>query len=135
MLGSKQLMYPKSLLICEGGHEFSCFNIKINEINAFISKYTANIIRNIEKQKKNDDTIFIIAVPVQFSSVHFTRSVMSDSLRTHEVQHARPPCPSPSGGVHSDSRSLSQWCHPAISSLVVPFSPAHNPSQHQSLFQ
>ena len=54
--------------------------------------------------------------------VQFSRSVMSDSLQPHESQHARPPCPSPTPGVHSDSRSLSQWCHPAISSSVVPFS-------------
>ena len=60
---------------------------------------------------------------------------MSDSLRPHESQHAKPPCPSPTPGVHSDSHSLSQWCHPAISSSVVPFSSFPNPSQHQSLFQ
>ena len=47
---------------------------------------------------------------------------MSDSLRPHESQHARPPCPSPTPGVHSDSRPLSRWCHPAISSSVIPFS-------------
>ena len=57
-----------------------------------------------------------------FSSVQFSRSVMSDSLRPHELQHARPPCPSPTPGVHSDSRPSSQWCHPAISSSVVTFS-------------
>ena len=56
------------------------------------------------------------------SSVQFSRSVMSDSLRPHESQHARPPCPSPTPGVHSDSRPSSQWCHSAISSSVVPFS-------------
>ena len=56
------------------------------------------------------------------SSVQFSRSVVSDSLRPHESQHARPPCPSPITGVHSDSRPLSQWCHPAISSSVIPFS-------------
>ena len=55
-------------------------------------------------------------------SVKFSRSVMSDSLQPHESQHARPPCPSPSPGIHSDSRPLSPWCHPAISSSVVPFS-------------
>ena len=71
----------------------------------------------------------------QFSSVQFSRSFVSDSLRPHELQHARPPCPSPTPGVHSDSRPSSQWCHPAISSSVIPFSPAPNPSQHQSLFQ
>jgi len=59
---------------------------------------------------------------IQFSSVQFSRSVVSDSLRPHESQHARPPCPSPTPGVHSDSLPLSQWCHPAISSSVVPFS-------------
>ena len=57
-----------------------------------------------------------------FSSVQFSRSVMSNSLRPHESQHARPPCPSPTPWVHSDSRPLSQWCHPAISSSVIPFS-------------
>ena len=57
-----------------------------------------------------------------FSSVQFSRSVMSDSLWPHESQHARPPCPSPSPRVHSNSQPLSQWCHPAISSSVVPFS-------------
>ena len=57
-----------------------------------------------------------------FSSVQFSRSVVSYSLRPHESQHARTPCPSPTPGVHSDSRSLSQWGHPAISSSVVPFS-------------
>ena len=56
------------------------------------------------------------------SSVQFSRPVVSDSLRPHESQHARPPCPSPTPGVHSDSCPLSQWCHPAISSSVVPFS-------------
>ena len=59
---------------------------------------------------------------VRFSSVQFSRSVVSDSLRPHELQHARPPCPSPTARVHSDSRPLSQWRHPAISSSVVPFS-------------
>ena len=58
----------------------------------------------------------------QFSSIQFSRSVVSDSLRPHESQHARPPCSSPSPGVHSDSRPSSPWCQPAISSSVVPFS-------------
>ena len=54
-----------------------------------------------------------------FSSVQFSRSVVSNSLWPHESQHARPPCPSPTPGVHSNSCPLSQWCHPAISSSVV----------------
>ena len=57
-----------------------------------------------------------------FSSVQFNHSVVSDSLRPHESQHARSPCPSRTPRVHSDSRPSSQWCHPAISSSVIPFS-------------
>ena len=55
-------------------------------------------------------------------SVQSTRSVVSDSLRPHESQHARPPCPSPTPGVYSNSCPSSRWCQPAISSSVVPFS-------------
>ena len=57
-----------------------------------------------------------------FSSVQFSRSVVSDSLQPHESQHARPPCPSPTPGVYSNSCPSSWWCHPAISSSVIPFS-------------
>ena len=56
------------------------------------------------------------------SSIQFSRSVVSDCLRPHELQHARPPCPSPTPRVHSNSRPSSRWCHSAISSPVVPFS-------------
>ena len=59
---------------------------------------------------------------LQFSSVQFSHSAVSDSLQPHELQHARPPCPSPTPGVHSDSRPSSQRCHPAISSSVIRFS-------------
>ena len=64
---------------------------------------------------------FFICCANQFSSAQFSRSVVSDSLRPHESQHARPPCPSPTPGVHPDSCPSSWWCHPAISSFVVPF--------------
>ena len=57
-----------------------------------------------------------------FSSVQLSRSVVSDSLRPHGLQNARPPCPSPTPGVYSNSCPLSWWCHPTISSSVVPFS-------------
>ena len=56
------------------------------------------------------------------ASVQFSRSVMSDSLRPHQSQHTRPPCPSPTPGVYSNSCPSSQWCHPVISSSVIPFS-------------
>ena len=56
------------------------------------------------------------------SSVQFSCSVMSDSLQPHGLQHARPPCPSPTPRVYSNSCPLSQWCHPTISCSVIPFS-------------
>ena len=70
----------------------------------------------------------------------FSRSVVSGSLRPHEPQHARPPCPSPTPGVHPNPCLLSQWCHPTISSSVVPFSsclqsfPASGSFQMSQLF-
>ena len=60
--------------------------------------------------------------PIKNSSVQFSRSGVSNSLQPHESQHVRPPCPSPSPGVHSNSCPSSRWCHPAISSSVVLFS-------------
>ena len=59
---------------------------------------------------------------VSVSSVQLSQSVMSNSLRPHEAQHTRPHCPSPTPGVHPNIYPLSQWCHPTISSSVVPFS-------------
>ena len=57
-----------------------------------------------------------------FSSVQFSRSIVSNSLQPHEPQHARPPCPSPTPRVHPNPCPLSRWCHPTSSSSVVPFS-------------
>ena len=62
----------------------------------------------------------------------FSRSVMSDSLQPHESQHARPPCPSPTPGVHSNSCPSSRWCHPTISSSVIPFSSCPQSLPYQS---
>ena len=70
---------------------------------------------------------FLLQVSVQFS-----RSVVSNCLRPHELQHTRPPCPSPTPRVHPNSCPSSRSCHPTISSSVVPSPPAPNPSQHQS---
>ena len=84
--------------------------------------------------------LYGISLNHQFSSVQFSCSIMSDSLRPHEPQHARPPCPSPTPGVHPNPCLLSQWCHPAISSSVVPFSscpqsfPASESFQMSQLF-
>ena len=72
---------------------------------------------------------------VQFSSVHFNRSVVSDSLLPHESQHARPPCPSSTHRVYPNSCLSSWWCHRAISSSGVPFYSCPLSPQHQGLFQ
>ena len=69
--------------------------------------------------------------PLNLSWVQFSCSAVSNSLWPHGLQHARPPCPSPTPGVYSNSSPLSRWCHPAISSSVVPFSFC---LQHQGLF-
>jgi len=63
-----------------------------------------------------------VQIGLALLSVQFSRSVVSDSLRPREPQHARPACPSPSPGVYSNSCPLSLWCHPTISSSVIPFS-------------
>ena len=68
-------------------------------------------------------TLFVIfKCSLNHNSVQFSCSVVSDSLWPHESQHTRPPCPSPTPGVHLNSCPLSRWCHPAISSSVIPFS-------------
>ena len=64
----------------------------------------------------------MLILPLPLRSVQFSCSVMSSFLRPHELQHAKPPCPSPTPGVYSNSCPLSWWCHQAISSSVVPFS-------------
>jgi len=76
-----------------------------------------------------------------FSSVQFSHSVVSDSLQPHKVQHARPPRPTPTPGAHPNSCPLTWWCHPAISSSVIPFYscpqsfPASGSFQMSQLFQ
>ena len=77
---------------------------------------------------------------MRISSVQFSHSVMSNSLWSHELQHARPPCPSPTPRVYSNSRPFNRWCHPTISSSVIPFSshlqyfPASGSFQMSQLF-
>ena len=85
----------------------------------------SNIIRNSLKQEVIQMSIVWWMgrlMVVRFSSVQFSRSVVSDSSQPHESQHARPPCPSPIPGACSNSCPSSRWCHPTISSSVVPFS-------------
>ena len=75
-------------------------------------------------------TIFLNSI----SSVQFSHSVVSDSLWPRKLQHARPPCLSPTAGVHPNPCPLSQWCHPTILSSVIPFSSAFNWDYHRQIF-
>ena len=92
------------------------------------------IITYVQKHYKMEISAVIGLKIMMASSVQFSRSVVSDSLRPHELQHARPPYPSPTPGVYSNSCPSSWWCqvsHP----LSSPSPPAPIPSQHQGLFQ
>ena len=80
-----------------------------------------NRLKDMGRGKERVRCMERVTWKLTFSSVQFSRSVVSDSLRPHESQHTRPPCPSPTPWVQSDS-CPSQWCHPAISSSVVPIS-------------
>ena len=101
----------KSLVI------FSYWNSRINLEYICYLEYTHHIATN---SLCTFDSC--ISSAFQFSSVHFSRSVMSDFLQPHGLQHARLPCPSLTPGADSNSCPSSQWCHPTISSSVIPFS-------------
>ena len=105
-----------------------------------------------KKQKKQEKTVYLTLCIIcvsnacgrvkahfirasAFSSVQFSCSVVSDSLRPHGLQQARHPCPLSIPGVYSNSCPLSRWCHPTISSSVIPFSSCLQSFQHKSLFQ
>ena len=85
----------------------------------YLLMFTVCLPTRKKTQETKDNCLFY---SLMYLSVQFSRSVMFDSLRPHESQHARPPYPSPTPGVHSDSCPSSQWCHRAISSSAVPFS-------------
>ena len=79
---------------------------------------------NLDFNKNNDERQLYMyhELPYQYPSVQFSCSVVSDSLRPHGLQHTRPPCPLATPEVYTNSCPLSRWCHPTISSSVVPFS-------------
>ena len=121
-------MSPKSLHQHRRLHNTQCWwrheEIKTlphswQELNQY--NLSGNLGKVYFKSLKNAYTL-ILQVYRSFSSVQFSHSVMSDSLLPHELQHARPPCPSPTPGLYPNSYPLSQWCHPTIPSSVIPFS-------------
>ena len=95
--------------------------ILVSVLNNLASLRSYELTFIICKHQKSIISNGILKTPKMYS-VQFSPPVVSDSLWPNESQHARPPCPSPTPGVHSDSRPSSQWCHPAISSSAIPFS-------------
>ena len=93
-------------------------NIRSRIQNSWFSQFFLLLEKNSQQNISWDKTIFEFLL----FSVQFSHSVRSDSLRSHGPQHIRPPCPSPTPEVYSNSCPLSQWCHPTISSSVIPFS-------------
>ena len=108
--GALYLHLPVIITICYGnwGTEYFTWHIATPIINQGF------LLLRTEGRTDIGQAINILchAQKLGISSVQFSRSVVSDSLRPHESQHVRPPCPSPTPGVHSDSRPSSQWCHP-----------------------
>ena len=95
------------------------FGLLIFKDILFILQYILDILYTIDSFKVLEILGNLFS---HISSVQFSRSVVSDSLWPHESQHATPPCPSQTTGVYSNSWPSNQWCHPAISSSVTPFS-------------
>ena len=100
----------------------SMYSNLIYMLTAYAFPIWISEIRSQQAIKKENERKRADSKQPNILSVQFSLSVMSDSLRPHESQYARPPCPSPTPGVHPNSCTSSGWCHPAISSSVVPFS-------------
>ena len=108
------------------------FNGMNNIGESFSSMPWQSLIRYLYFCVSQDDSAHFKNV---FSSVQFSHSDVSDSLWPHEPQHTRPPCPSPTPRVHPNPCPLSRWCHPTISSSVVPFSSCLQSFLDQGLFK
>ena len=143
--GGNSKLYPLNMMILGGGASGRWFGHEggspINGISALIKGTPASSLSLFSPcedtrswKTLNQHPGFRRPVPRTENSVQFSFSVMSDSLQPHGLQHAGLPCPSPTPGVHSNSHPLSLWCHPTISSSVIPFSsclqsfPASGPS-------
>ena len=98
------------------------FSLPCNIRYALLSFFLGRHLRMSRPKCRHFSCSFKSTVVSKFRSVQFNHLVVSDSLWPHGLQHARSPCPSPTPGVYSNSCPLSQWCHPTISSSVIPFS-------------
>ena len=110
-------------------------DMRINEIIKKESFYLGIHNSNTYLTTKIYKDFYLCYLILIISSVQFSRSVISDSLRPHEPQNTRPPCPSPTPGVYPNSCPLSRWCHLTISSSVIPFSSCLKSFQYQGLFK
>ena len=120
-----QALYPRfslTVFIQDGRVEGRALIFSSENSKIATNHWTTIDRRMLDSTKKDTPHPRAKEKPQQGGSVQFSHSVVSNSLRPHELQHARPPCPSPTPGVHSNSCPSSQWCHPAISSSIVPFS-------------
>ena len=93
-----------------------------NYFNGLLNFYFKYILNYFFSFSSTSAIVYNIYIHFNMLLIQFCCSVVSDSLQTHESQHDRPPCPSPTPGVHPNSCPSSRWCHPAISSSVIPFS-------------
>ena len=99
------------------GKNWNHYTLLVGMQNGVVTiEYSRRFLKKLNIELSRDLEIIVLC------SVQFSHSVVSDSLQPHESQHATPPCPSPTPGVHSNSCPSSRWCHPAIWSSVVPFS-------------
>ena len=122
------------LFVCYQIIVLGCFPVDRDMMKTLKWSFNTNDEHQPEDMRGQGKSIFL-AISAQLSSIQFSCSVVSNSLWHHELQHARPPCPSLTSGVHPNPCPLSRWCHPTISPSVVPFSSCPNPSQNQGLFQ
>ena len=122
--GEKQVMIGNKASTITASHSAECVPIHYTgpeNTNAIIlCIFWEKVICSLSKTEEL--TLKALIKLWNVSSVQFSRSVVSNSLWHHEPQHVRPPCPSPTTGVHPNPCPLCQWCHPTISSSVVPFS-------------
>ena len=126
---------PKSIARGDGGTEHGtlAYCNFTGEVNFFLPFHY--LLKSLSKtvlltNQSPLKSLYLIWCPEEsglFSSVQFSHSVVSNPLRPHELQNARPPCPSPTPRVHSNARPSSRWCHPTVSSSVVPFSSCPQP--------
>ena len=122
-----QLYYSATNSVGPFSRIFSFFTLYVHSVSHTVPQNLATSVYQspISTSFTRETSVLCLYFPLLLwsrSSGQFSRSDVSDSLRPHEPQYARPPCPSPTPGVHPNPCPLNRWCHPTISSSVIPFS-------------